>query len=141
VLIFLAYWLSAWGIDTYTVISRWGHLGGETSTTAFVLTCLVSPMFAAALVAWWRAPEGRRSWMGAMLAAVVVCEVNLVVIFCEDAGISAAVTGVSKARFDLLWAALTLAVIGAVLGLFAAAAVWLVRTLIFLHATPGEAGY
>jgi hypothetical protein len=138
-LLFLAYWLAAWILDAAIAIARRGEVGAGRAPVVFALACLVSPVLAAALAACWHAPEGARySFGAAALAGAVICEANLVVIFCEDAGVSTLITGGSKVAFDVLMGVLTAAVIGGVLGLFAALAVWLFRTLALLRTTPGE---
>jgi hypothetical protein len=138
-LLFLAYWLAAWILDAAISIARRGGVGGSRSPVLFVLACLVSPVLAAALAAWWRAPEGvRHSFGAAALSGAVICEANVAVIFCEDAGVSTLITGGSKVAFDVLLGVLTVAVIGGVFGLLAALAVWLFRTLALLRSPPGK---
>jgi hypothetical protein len=138
-LLFLAYWLAAWILDAAIAIARRGEVGGSRAPVVFALTCLVSPLLAAALAAWWRAPEGARySFGAAALTGAVICEANLVVIFCVDAGVSTLTTGGSKVAFDVLMGVLTVAVIGGALGLLAALLVWLFRTLALLRTPPGE---
>ena len=93
-LLFLAYWLAAWILDAAIAIARRGEVGAGRAPVVFALACLVSPVLAAALAACWHAPEGARySFGAAALAGAVICEANLVVIFCEDAGVSTLITG------------------------------------------------
>lgn len=58
---------------------------------------------------------------------------------CAGRGISTLTTGGSKVAFDVLMGILTVVVIGGILGLFGALAVWLFRTLALLRTPPGEA--